>query len=285
MEKRECLYCKKEYEPIKENQKFCSVSCNSKYYGERNKKNRVCKRCGKDFWSPEASKKRSRYCPECAEKNKEEAERKRIENNTKPIYYKQCPICGEYFETTRKTKLLCDKDECKKKYECNKSRNYAIAKHKIQEHVCKYCGKHFFTDYGDKHKCYCCNEHKEQSYKEHKEKEMKNAYNRKRSKQMKEAFVERVYIKKLYKRDKGICGICGKPIKFDTDPKSKWALTRDHIIPLSKGGEHSMKNCQIAHRICNSYKLDSLNFHIDWDELEKIPENERYKYLCDNNPQ
>jgi 5-methylcytosine-specific restriction endonuclease McrA len=60
-------------------------------------------------------------------------------------------------------------------------------------------------------------------------------------------FVERVYRSVVFKRDKGICGICHKKV----DP-AKWHL--DHIIPISRGGEHSYANVQVSHPFCNTSK-------------------------------
>lgn len=61
--------------------------------------------------------------------------------------------------------------------------------------------------------------------------------------------VERVYRSILFERDKGICGICGLPV----DPNI-WQV--DHIIPIAKGGEHSYKNAQVSHPLCNAKKGD-----------------------------
>jgi 5-methylcytosine-specific restriction endonuclease McrA len=61
------------------------------------------------------------------------------------------------------------------------------------------------------------------------------------------AFVEEVDAGVLYQRDEGICGICGKPVEH-------WRFEIDHVIPLSKGGEHSYANTQIAHGRCNRSK-------------------------------
>lgn len=48
------------------------------------------------------------------------------------------------------------------------------------------------------------------------------------------------------------CAICGKKIRnFDE-------LTVDHIIPLAKGGKNEIENCQLAHKICNMKKNDSM---------------------------
>lgn len=63
-------------------------------------------------------------------------------------------------------------------------------------------------------------------------------------------FVEKVYRPKVFKRDGGICGICHKAV----DP-ANWHL--DHIRPLSRGGEHSYANTQVAHPACNQRKSAS----------------------------
>jgi len=48
----------------------------------------------------------------------------------------------------------------------------------------------------------------------------------------------------VFARDNGICHICKKKV----NPKS-WHL--DHLIPLSKGGEHTYQNVAVAHPFCN----------------------------------
>ncbi len=46
------------------------------------------------------------------------------------------------------------------------------------------------------------------------------------------------------------CAICGKRIKdFDN-------LTVDHIVPVAKGGQNVIENCQLAHKDCNGEKRD-----------------------------
>lgn len=69
----------------------------------------------------------------------------------------------------------------------------------------------------------------------------------------------------LFLRDKGVCSICGKrcdtnDYKMDGDTfiAGNDYPSIDHIIPLSKGGEHSWDNVQLAHRICNTRKRDHI---------------------------
>jgi len=66
--------------------------------------------------------------------------------------------------------------------------------------------------------------------------------------------IERVDRMAIFKRDQGLCYLCGGPVKPDarrTDPES---LSVDHVIPLSKGGSHSEANLRVTHIRCNLRK-------------------------------
>lgn len=52
--------------------------------------------------------------------------------------------------------------------------------------------------------------------------------------------------------DDGVCGICGE----DVDPMN---FHIDHVIPLSRGGEHGYHNVQVAHPLCNQEKHAKIN--------------------------
>lgn len=60
-------------------------------------------------------------------------------------------------------------------------------------------------------------------------------------------FVEQVDAQKVFERDAGICGICKNSVSLKE-------FHIDHIIPLSKHGEHSYANVQLAHPFCNMQK-------------------------------
>lgn len=64
--------------------------------------------------------------------------------------------------------------------------------------------------------------------------------------------IERIDPRVVYQRDKGICQLCGKRVRANANPQSNSGASLDHIIPLSKGGDHTYKNIQLAHRGCNS---------------------------------
>lgn len=69
------------------------------------------------------------------------------------------------------------------------------------------------------------------------------------------AFIAPVSFSDILNRDRGICGICDKPIMEPT-------IELDHIIPLAAGGTHEPKNIQLAHRTCNRRKSKTLDFKL-----------------------
>ena len=83
---------------------------------------------------------------------------------------------------------------------------------------------------------------------------------------IKAAMVDRdITLAGLFRRDGGVCQLCGKPCRLDDYVIQRgqkqcgdWYPSIDHIIPLAKGGRHSWENVQLAHRICNSRKRDSM---------------------------
>lgn len=100
----------------------------------------------------------------------------------------------------------------------------------------------------------------------------KNCANRVRNKhgevsrrlKIKTAMVDRdISLEGLYKRDQGICHICGMQTRFDDYVVrdgayicGDWYPSIDHVIPISKGGTHSWTNVKLAHRRCNYMKAD-----------------------------
>lgn len=54
------------------------------------------------------------------------------------------------------------------------------------------------------------------------------------------------------------CGICTGPVNIDD--RGDLAATLDHVTPRSRGGEHSVENVRMAHRICNEKKKDRIGF-------------------------
>ncbi|MFM8766565.1 MAG: HNH endonuclease [Rubrivivax sp.] len=56
---------------------------------------------------------------------------------------------------------------------------------------------------------------------------------------------------KLFARDRHLCAYCGRQVRFDE-------LTREHIVPVSRGGHDTWMNCITACRSCNGQKANRL---------------------------
>jgi len=71
----------------------------------------------------------------------------------------------------------------------------------------------------------------------------------------------------LIERDNGICQICGKPVDLTDgwyDECDQFHVGRnyptvDHIIPITRGGDNTWNNVQLAHQHCNSAKCDRMD--------------------------
>lgn len=265
-----CVICGKDFIPKSKTQLCCSSECarvKSAEHSRANRKYYNCQHCGKPFWKPDAFRKK--YCSiEC--QNAERRSRSKPKEKPTPHYSRECAWCGKPFETNFKNKKYCC-PECG--YEGSKKlqRDQWAADYIPRKIVCKECGTEFITECGNKHSVFCCKNcaEKYERRAEHKTSRHK-AYMRgvkaNREKQLATAFIEEVSYDELFHRDHGSCRVCGLPVVYDKFADNNWSGTIDHIIPLSAGGEHSMSNCQLAHRICNSLKCkNDAGYHIDWE--------------------
>ena len=58
----------------------------------------------------------------------------------------------------------------------------------------------------------------------------------------------------VFERDGWRCGLCGLPIDPALNYPHSMMATLDHIVPVSKGGLHTLENSQAAHARCNLSK-------------------------------
>lgn len=240
-----------------------------------------CYECGEPFWKPDAFRK-IYCCPKCQRAAYAKAHPKK-EKAPKALLKKKCEWCGETFETEYSTKKYCSK-ECGYQANLKKKREQWADAYISKTRVCKECGTEFMTECGDKHSVFCCKAcaDKHERRAEHKT-ERHRIYMRGQKKQRKQQVARTdagdVDFNSLFERDNGICQICGMDVHWVKHIDNNWDGTIDHIVPLSLGGEHSMDNCQLAHRVCNSIKLKATaDFSINWEEKSKGNNYWRKKY-------
>lgn len=198
-----------------------------------------------------------------AAQTEERHEKERLEREEQ--LKRVCPICGKEFTANTMNRMYCS-DECKYEAQLRGKREAWAEQYVPRTVVCKECGRTFTATVGATRSAYCSDECAKRALHRHDK--------QKRRKEMSAAFREPVRIQSVYNRAHGICEICGLPVPLTVEPSNQWAATRDHKVPLSKGGLHRKDNVQLAHRICNSLKNDSFpGFRIDWEKMvEENPE-------------
>lgn len=164
--------------------------------------------------------------------------------------------------TTDQTVLVCRVCEEQRKREAEQVKHKRIEYEQfvnrkpakviqMQIRECTQCGA-FFYDQSGRHK-YCSKECA---------KRVQNAQsNRKKDFRRRVSKTEEsnsINLQALYKRDKGICWLCGKPCDMSLDGNDNYYPSIDHIIPIARGGKDRWDNVKLAHRICNTLKSDHL---------------------------
>ena len=60
-----------------------------------------------------------------------------------------------------------------------------------------------------------------------------------------------ISIKNLWQRDGGTCYLCGLATTKANSRNTRLAPTRDHVVPVSLGGQNTSDNLRLAHKLCN----------------------------------
>lgn len=82
----------------------------------------------------------------------------------------------------------------------------------------------------------------------------KNVQHARRARKAGNTVGDSVTIEKLVSRDGAVCGLCRGGVDLTLDHPNPMSKSIDHIVPISRGGSHSMENCQLAHLSCNVRK-------------------------------
>jgi 5-methylcytosine-specific restriction endonuclease McrA len=164
---------------------------------------------------------------------------------TKKPFKGICSGCGKEFESKHK-RARCSR-ECDLEYGRRESFRTNSEKKETKPRECKECGEVFIPEYGNKRRFFCSDECLKRSarrIRRHKERA-----------KLRLVKVETVDPIRVFIRDGWRCQLCGK--KLNRKHRGTYrhdAPELDHIVPLSRGGEHSYLNTQCACRKCNAEK-------------------------------
>lgn len=126
-----------------------------------------------------------------------------------------------------------------------------IGIHNSEFKICKGCGQVFITKTDNQVFCsISCQRRKNHQVNDIKRKRLE-----------KQQAVDDISLDDVYKKYDGICYLCGEKCDYNDvrylngvpHPLGNYP-TREHIIPLSKGGLHTWTNVKLAHLRCNSSK-------------------------------
>lgn len=206
---------------------FCSNECFRVAYPTIERTETICHFCGKSFL--EKRERTNLYCStSCSQKAqlqrkaywKQQDEEEELEYNKELEEFRR-ELLARY------TALIQEAEEIRIRLE--------------REKPCKECGQVFWSSHGSQFCGEACRKRYENRRKD------KRIYRNGRPDLS-------ITLLKVYKRDGGICQLCGKRIGFDCDSNSDDYPSIDHILPLAKGGLHKWNNVQLACRGCNTAK-------------------------------
>lgn len=246
----ECTVCRKLFNCRSRKQKLCSAACR----GADRRKDRVyqCECCGKQFPHVRGTKRYHKYCSrECSFVVKKiTAAIRRIHEEY--VLSRKCGCCVECGCSLRKAnQKLCS-------IECRKASYRKAALQPIRQRGCVDCGGTCCKPVRN-YSPYCgeCRDRRHQAAKKNQRSHRRKAKALRRAR-MRGVRCERFNPHDVFIRDNWACGVCGKKCSMTATVPHPRAATLDHIVPLAKGGSHTMKNTQCCHFVCNSLKSDGM---------------------------
>lgn len=244
---KKCKQCNKEFEMHVNGAgtMYCSDTCTQE---ARRKRNRERWRKENPDWNKDLNKK----CEWC---NKE------FEASPRHKHAKFCSDkCRDTFKSRvtkghREIAVVSAERKAKKEIREKKLKEEKLAN--IKNKICSECGEEFATHIANKLTC---------STKCSKKRRNRLGYMYSSERLNDNNIVDKdISLEVLYKRDKGICYLCGGKCNYDDYVKTETSFTSgktypsiDHIIPIARNGKHAWDNVKLAHHYCNSMKSDIL---------------------------
>lgn len=238
-----CIRCGKEIERKGTRgsvPKYCGKYCRS-HHSLESRRSKIsdlsCEYCDNNLTQLQKDRGQKYCCQKCRGKAK----------RTIKGTIRNCVVCGLPFEPSAKAYRSCSQSCANKK-----ARNIQIKNIKRNPKLmdCESCGMPFeYAEYAGSFKrkyCDVCGPRLERDRL------------RRRRKITRNKAIEKIVDVHIYARDNWVCQICGEHVNEHIEWPDPMSSSLDHIIPISKGGEHIKVNVQLAHLGCNSRKWNRL---------------------------
>ena len=179
----------------------------------------------------------------------------------------ECPLCKADRQADRERKKEEERQarrvEAEREAQMKAQRRAEQLSRKVSDrlarrlaiHVCKNCGTDFCIEStGYNSDAYCSSRCQKRWHERIK--------NEKRMDKLKERPHDTdITLERLFKRDGGVCYICGCPCDWSDIVEKDGTMIAgdhypsvDHVKPVSKGGTHTWDNIRLACRVCNTLK-------------------------------
>ncbi len=234
-----CQHCGQAYSARFGKQKYCSRDC--LYKASRTRPERICVVCGVGFRqvrADDAGKCCSRKCGfewlgVEALVAREVAALRRIRGNwqteTKTRF---CKICGKPFKALRLLHYQCGGKACANEHKrAGKRKTFVPVP--LRDNACTVCGGQFWG-HGGRLLCDVCLPT--------------------RQRVVRGKTSERFKRREIFQRDGWRCQLCGKKVSLRHRAAHQLYPNLDHIIPITRGGQHTRVNTQCLCRRCNIKK-------------------------------
>lgn len=119
------------------------------------------------------------------------------------------------------------------------------------ERKCQWCGVSFISP--TRRAIFCSLKCNNKSFEHHNPEYLRDK-NRKRRFRIRSTRLEKFTESDVRLRSGDDCYICGSPIDFELKHPDPMCPSLDHIMPVSKGGSHTLDNVAMTHLRCNQRK-------------------------------
>jgi len=241
-----CLTCQS---PIsKRKKKYCKPACRPSFYVPKTNRLATCQVCDKPLEQSKRGAPRRNCSNQCRSK-------KTASKHYSKLKIISCAQCSKQFESQYKRAKFCQptcrldywqRPEMQKQiYQREKSKKYPNG---TMTHTCGWCNQP---------RTFIVGQSVVNAFHEECRKEATRAKNRIKSvKRIKGIETIKLSADQIVKSYGPTCYLCEKVIDLNVPRTSRYGLTVDHVVPLSKGGKDTLENLRPTHWICNIQKSD-----------------------------
>ncbi|MEV7840190.1 HNH endonuclease [Streptomyces albidoflavus] len=163
-----------------------------------------------------------------------------------------CPYCGTLMNNPRRKQ--CGAAECKRAFNADRMRKWQ------RDYKAQHGQWYPKARHGDRQREYSRKRYQEQPHWRVRYPERAALIDARRRMRILDASQGEVFAPAaVHARNGWTCQLCHEPIDPDVAWPDPMSPSIDHVIPLARGGEHSMGNVQSAHLGCNSSKGDRVD--------------------------